>query len=48
MTSIFDIPLVLSVFFFGSIFGNFRVIGGDTEHERLFFEVANLVFAVGE
>ena len=35
--TIFDIPLVLSVFFFWSIFENFRVIGGDTEHERIFF-----------
>ena len=34
--TIFDIPLVLSVFFFWSIFRNFRVIGGDTEHERIF------------
>ena len=35
--TIFDIPLVLSVFFFWSIFRNFRAIGGDTEHERIFF-----------
>ena len=34
--TIFDLPLVLSVFFFWSIFRNFRVIGGDTEHERIF------------
>ena len=34
--SIFDIPLVLSVFFFLSLFGNFSVIGGDIEHERIF------------
>ena len=34
--SIFDIPPVLSVFFSGNFFGNFRVIGGDTEHERIF------------
>ena len=33
--------------FFWSIFGSFRVIGRDTEHERIFL-VVNLVYAAGE
>ena len=37
MTSVFDIPLVLSVFFFRVYFGNFRIIDGDTQHERRLF-----------
>ena len=45
--SIFDIPLVLSVFFFWSLFGNFRVIGGDTEHESIFLFLSDPLHAGG-
>ena len=34
--SISDIPLVLNVFFW-SLFRAFCAIGGDTEHERIFY-----------